>query len=454
MDKDMLFRFMRTRFREAGFTPDEINLHIANFNERYKDKTDDEIEADMMRRGGPSRMVARVIEQRNSVLMKDAEYRAFVEGQNTEGNDTDFGDDSASDRVPSSVQASVSDEDDDVRTYAPKTESRPQQDEKEEEDPLKAWFSDAAPSDSSKEDEALTAIFRTAEKSISDRPSPKTEVPSASVQNADDISHNTHSVFREQEKNDDTPTVSAVHTIPLFEDPPSPKPQNTPPRRSVPIPEQDMSRTRVMRAATAEQHITGQNRPNQTALQQNLFAPEAVSDTTASRQPVRTSKTTGKPKTQKQIPAFLRLPEITYWGEGTEEGVRRFRILFAVSLPFVILLLAAVAVLLLGITLAVVAMIIFLVIALVVEVAVGSIISLIGIIYGISQLFLVLPIGMFELGLGISAVGLTILAGILIYNLAVRFLPFILRQLYRFVGFLRYYIQDLYYYAKGECYRR
>ena len=35
-----------------------------------------------------------------------------------------------------------------------------------------------------------------------------------------------------------------------------------------------------------------------------------------------------------------------------------------------------------------------------------------------------------------------------------RFLPFLLRQYIRFMKFLRAYMKDVYYYLKGECYRR
>jgi len=89
-----------------------------------------------------------------------------------------------------------------------------------------------------------------------------------------------------------------------------------------------------------------------------------------------------------------------------------------------------------------------------VEVAVGSLIALVAVIYGISQLFLVLPVGMFELGLGVAAIGITMFVGILMYNIAVRLLPFLLRKFIGFQSVFRVFLQDLYYYVKGECYRR
>ena len=85
---------------------------------------------------------------------------------------------------------------------------------------------------------------------------------------------------------------------------------------------------------------------------------------------------------------------------------------------------------------------------------VGAAIALIGVIYGISQLFITMPIGLFETGIGVTIIGATIFVGILLYNLAVRFLPFLLRQYIRFMKFLRAHMKDVYYYLKGECYRR
>ena len=79
MDKGLLFQFMRVKFREAGFPQAEVDLHMQSFTERYQNQTDEEIEADIRRRGGPTRIAAATIERRNTVLMADDDYRAFVE---------------------------------------------------------------------------------------------------------------------------------------------------------------------------------------------------------------------------------------------------------------------------------------------------------------------------------------------------------------------------------------
>ncbi|MBP3919339.1 MAG: magnesium transporter [Clostridia bacterium] len=449
MDKDLLFQFMRTRFQEAGFTPDEIDLHITKYKEQYKDKTDDEMEADIMRRGGPSRMVARAIDKRNSVLMKDAEYRAFVEGLDI-SNETSAKPDSSGNTAASAAQpteteppsenTAVFSEEEDVKTYTPvqKTDMQVQNPTLEEDDPLRTWFSDASSAQSLREDEPIPDVFQKRIKPDS---------------------------VKQTEKTDSVPLMSEVHTIPPLNDPPIPRPQNTPPHKTASQEnrysasmEADLNHTKIIHTASIEQQAVQHNptAPRNGDMNGSQTETNAYHSDSSSPHMVRRERSPSKASTKpkKQLPAFLRLPEITYWGEGSEEGVRRFRILFAVSLPFVIILLLALTALLILLTVGITALIIGLVVSLVAEVAIGSIVSLVGIIYGISQLFLVLPIGMFELGLGIAAVGITMLVGILIYNLAVRFLPFLLRKLFHFAGFAKGYVQDLYYYVKGECYRR
>ncbi|MBQ7982871.1 MAG: DUF308 domain-containing protein, partial [Clostridia bacterium] len=422
MDRELLFQYMRVKFREAGFTPQETELHVQSFTERYQGKTDEEVEADLMRRGGPSRVVAAVIEKRNSVLMEDEDYRAFVEAR----LDKTVEDVPAAEAVP--------EEDDDIRIHTPK--AQPQEEPVSldaaetvvEEDPLAVWFSDDG-----KQEEALPPLFRASDDSgdkAASMPAAEPEQPQT-----------------------DAAQTQTVHTIPLFAGeaqaaqqpaaaprtaPAQPQPRSTAQASGEP----DMSRTRVM--PTAEQTVVPPPVPRPAPQpqrmpggQEQLWGSAHITDETPQRHAPRPAPQTRPQPAHRQQqssarPAkepryeysdrgnVTRLQEMTYWGEGSEEGVRRFRILFAVSLPFVIALLLVYLVLAVGIVLGIVALMIGLVIALVVEVAVGSLIALIGIIYGISQVFLVLPIGMFELGLGIAVVGITMLAGIVIYNLAVR----------------------------------
>ena len=91
------------------------------------------------------------------------------------------------------------------------------------------------------------------------------------------------------------------------------------------------------------------------------------------------------------------------------------------------------------------------VIALICIVLAGAGVSLVGIIYGILQLFKSEYIGQFEIGLGICAAGISMLVGILIYNFAIRFLPYVIRCLGVFFKFVFRKIKHLFRLLKMEC---
>lgn len=121
------------------------------------------------------------------------------------------------------------------------------------------------------------------------------------------------------------------------------------------------------------------------------------------------------------------------------------------SSPVTIPLLAAMFVLF-GVLFAVMAvMIVAMIVALIAVIIAGTAVSLIGIIYGVTQLFTTLPVGLFELGLGVTVGGAAMLVGILIYNFAVRLLPFAMKYLGVFLGFTLRKIKGLYRLLKREC---
>ena len=91
------------------------------------------------------------------------------------------------------------------------------------------------------------------------------------------------------------------------------------------------------------------------------------------------------------------------------------------------------------------------VIALICIIITGAGVSLIGIIYGIMQLFEAQYVGQFEIGLGICAAGVAMLVGILVYNFAIRFLPYVMRCLGTFFNFVFYKIKNLFRLLKMEC---
>lgn len=415
MDKELLFQFMRTRFREAGFSEQEVTLHLSRFQDRYEGKSDDEIEADIMTHGGPSKVVAHVIERRNAVFIKDPDYRAFAEKPY---------------HPEEEEHTAAPEEDDDVKPYTPAKETAQDQPgpekEKAPENDILSWFSDDSRSLSghAAADDVLPQV--------GSRPKPYGEYRSSGTASP-----------RAETPEEPRGETAAVQS-------PAAKPAQQ---------EGDMSRTRVI---TVSQNAGQQ--PHAAPA-----APEAITDPSAHRPAAprtqtpqnrqngvqkKAAKSGGKAQKSGGRRTASRLSEITYWGEGTEEGYRRFWILFAVTLPITVCLLLVLILIAAAVIAAIVGGIVGLILLLIAEVAVGAAISLIGIIYGVSQLFLTLPVGLFELGIGVCAVGATMFAGIILYNLAVRFLPFVLKQFLRFVRFFRAFLEDLYYYLKGECYRR
>lgn len=463
MDKGLLFQFMRVKFREAGFSEAEVDLHIQSLTERYQNKSDEEIEADIKRRGGASRMAAATVERRNTVLMADPDYRAFAEAAQTADANQDRTTDSAPD-------ASVAD------TVESKEET--------EEDPLAAWFS--APADKNSEEADMPPLF-------SDQKPSELEETAKAVDLASDTAQIPGVKPAPKSTAQNTQTNQTVHSIPLFGEagqrPQMPqraqqqtKASSAPPLQRAPMPSgtaADLGNTKIVQVPQPEQTAKPAPQPqsrteNQAYRDEQLAIWASSADirdgkgTPARRTPTADHDTqhsavhnrTQTPKQQKPKVEFADrgnvtwLQEKTYWGEGSEEGVKRFRIILALAaLPITILLLAY-AVLAIGlIALMPILMAVF-VIGLVVEVAVGSLVALVSVIYGVSQLFIVVPIGMFELGLGVAAIGITMFIGILMYNIAVRLLPFLLRQFIRFQSVFKGFLQDLYYYVKGECYRR
>ena len=62
----------------------------------------------------------------------------------------------------------------------------------------------------------------------------------------------------------------------------------------------------------------------------------------------------------------------------------------------------------------------------------GSLACLIGIIYGITQMFASVGIGLYEIGVGIIASGVTMVISVLVYHTGTKVLPYLMRQLVAF----------------------
>ncbi len=133
------------------------------------------------------------------------------------------------------------------------------------------------------------------------------------------------------------------------------------------------------------------------------------------------------------------------------ESERNFWVIFFCCIPllfvFGALLLSVFAAVFFGL----IALIIILVAMLAVAVAAGSAVAIIGIGYGIITMLSNAAIGLYELGMGIFVAGVTMLVGVLIYNIAIRLVPFTMRQLRVLFKFIIKKLGVLAEYLKGVC---
>ena len=133
------------------------------------------------------------------------------------------------------------------------------------------------------------------------------------------------------------------------------------------------------------------------------------------------------------------------------ESERNFWVIFFCCVPILFfvgtLLLSVFAAVFFGL----IALIIILVALLAIAVAAGSGIAIIGIGYGLLTILSNTAVGLYELGMGITVAGITMLVGVLIYNAAIRFVPWIMRKLRVFFKFVLKKIGTLAEYLKGVC---
>lgn len=180
----------------------------------------------------------------------------------------------------------------------------------------------------------------------------------------------------------------------------------------------------------------------------------ATFDQAATRS-IDTQNTDDEMQTADEMPSprTSHLREITYRGEPSPEARRKFIIGATLLSPFgALIFLVCMSVV--GVIWLVSVLFIPLLLALMLAICVvGIVLSVVGFVYGLSQLFTVKPVGMFEIGLGIIILGATILISTLIYNLAVRVIPKLIRRCWRLVCRTFWLLADLFCYIRGECYR-
>ena len=143
-----------------------------------------------------------------------------------------------------------------------------------------------------------------------------------------------------------------------------------------------------------------------------------------------------------------RLPD--YIPDEEIPNSKMFWILFGVSLPITVpLALLAVGVFAAAWT-ALGALIVGAIAALAAAVAVGTGLSLVGIIYGAVQMFTSIPVGLYEIGAGIIVAGAVMFIGILLYNFAVRLVPILIKQVWRLFRYLLGRLKKLFNFLRKE----
>ncbi len=121
-------------------------------------------------------------------------------------------------------------------------------------------------------------------------------------------------------------------------------------------------------------------------------------------------------------------------------------------IPLLIALVIAVTVIFLALYAAIIALVIVFSVALVIIAAAGTALSLMAIIFGVIEITQGRAIpGVFEIGLGIVAGGVTLGVSILLYNYIVRLAPFLFKKMFVLYKFLFGQLTRLVSFVKGVC---
>ena len=134
----------------------------------------------------------------------------------------------------------------------------------------------------------------------------------------------------------------------------------------------------------------------------------------------------------------LQKEKIQYGENGKMKNEWVYVAILVVAIPIAVALILLSVVLYLGFWIALALLMIACICVLVVFVTAGALVSIVGIVYGVVELITGnTPVALFEIGLGIIVGSIVMFIGILIYNFAVRFIPFgmkLLAKLFR-LGF-------------------
>lgn len=171
--------------------------------------------------------------------------------------------------------------------------------------------------------------------------------------------------------------------------------------------------------------------------------------------PIRTPKPQpAEAKTRVDIPA-QEMPHTHYTEyqktELTKRGAGFFWTIFALTLPLTLLITIVYFGIFALCVVSVAALIVGCFIIVAGIVIAGSIAALIGLIYGVIQMFTAVGIGIYEIGVAIVVSGLTVILSVLVYLLATRVLPYLLKQLIAFTRHTLGQIPGLVDRAREEC---
>lgn len=145
--------------------------------------------------------------------------------------------------------------------------------------------------------------------------------------------------------------------------------------------------------------------------------------------------------------------EFEHTNKASSRGKTIFWIGLFITLPITLAVLLAVYGAFAAVFALIIGAIIVLVAGMIALIAGGAVCSLVGIIYGITQLFSFVEAGIYEIGLGAIVAGSVLLLSVLIFNLAIRVMPVLITKFAKFVTFVTKKIKDLFYFARRECYQ-
>jgi len=214
-----------------------------------------------------------------------------------------------------------------------------------------------------------------------------------------------------------------------------------------------------MKAARAAQaSASGENRapvPAQPAKKPPQPKPEPIPEEKPAPKP---AKPVQKPAPKQDVRDLFDDDADEYFEYSPESGTTtRGMIIFWIglflTLPFTIAILAGIFLVFAALFIGLAALVVAGCVLLAAVVAAGAVVSLVGIIFGITQLFSFVAAGIYEIGLGIMIAGAVLFVSVLIYNISVRFFPWLIVQVGTLMGFVYGKLKDLFLLIRRECYK-